>query len=269
MSAREDIAFLVGSEVRVDLLRTLRAAPARPSDLADRCSCARETAQRTVTGFTDRGWAEKVPGTDRYRLTQAGEIVADSYGEFEACLDVAARYRHLLANLGGSVEGLTCETLAGTARTRATPENPHTSINRLLEVMDRDRADTLYGVTPIVSRVFNQAAADIIGPGTDVDLVVDRGVLETSASEYPEALDRAERLPGFTLYVCPQSVAFGLVIVDGHAFLGAYDDQGNLIASADGDGEPFLPWARRTFDRLRERSSAWDRADASPQELSD
>ena len=255
MSAREDIAFLVGSEVRVDLLRTLRSTPARPSDLADECACARETAQRTVTGFADRGWAEKVPDTDRYRLTRAGEIVVGSYGEFEECLEVAARFRPLLANLNGSVDGLACETLAGTTRTRATPENPHTSIDRLLELMDRDRVDTLRGVTPIVSRVFNQAAAAVIGPESDVDLVIDQGVLEASESEYPAALERADRLPGFTLYVSPDPVTFGLVIVDGHAFLGAYDDQGNLVASADDDGAPFLPWARDAFARIRERSS--------------
>ena len=258
MSAREDIAFLVGSEVRIDLLRTLRSAPARPSDLADRCSCARETAQRTVREFTDRGWAEKGPDTDRYRLTRAGEIVAESYAEFEACLDVAARFRHLLANLNGSVDELACETLAEATRTRATPQNPHTPINRLLELMDRDRVDTLQGVTPIVSRVFNQAAADAIRPETDTELVVDRDVLETSAAEYPEALERAEQLSGFTLYVSPQPLEFGLVIVDGHAFLGAYDDQGNLVASADDDGDPFVSWARQTFARIRDQSSAWD-----------
>ncbi len=258
MSAREDMAFLVGSEVRLDVMRTLRSAPARPSDLADRCSCARETAQRTVTGFTDRGWAEKVPGTDRYRLTRAGEIVAESYAEFEECLDVAARFRHLLATLDGPVDGLGCETLAETTRTRATPESPHSSINRLLELMDRDRVDTLRGVTPIVSRVFNQAAADIIDPESDVELVIDEGVLETSAAEYPEDLERAEQLPGFTLYVSPEPVEFGLVIVDDHAFLGAYDDHGNLVASADGEGEPFVSWAYRTFDRIRERSMVRD-----------
>jgi predicted transcriptional regulator len=258
MSARNDIAFLVGSEVRIDLLRTLQSAPARPSDLADSCSCARETAQRTVSEFTDRGWAEKVPDTDRYRLTRAGDIVAESYAQFEECLDVAARFRHLLANLDGSIEGLTCETLAGTTHTRATPENPHSSINRLLELMDRDRVDTLRGVTPIVSRVYNQAVAGAIGPESDVDLVVDRDVLETSAAEYPDALERAERLSGFTLYVSPKPVAFGLVLVDGHAYLGAYDDGGNLVASADGDGEQFVSWARRTFARIRDRSSVWE-----------
>jgi predicted transcriptional regulator len=258
MNAREDIAFLVGSDVRIDLLRTLHSAPAGPSELAEQCSCARETAQRTVTGFTNRGWAEKVPGTDSYQLTRAGEIVVDGYEEFEACLDVAARFRHLLANLDGPVEGLDCETLAAATRTRATPENPHSSINRLLELMDREEVDTLKGVNPIVSRVFNRAAADAIGPESDVDLVIDRDVLETSAAEYPDALERAERLPGFTLHVSPDPVEFGLVIVDGHAFLGAYDEQGNLVASADADTDPFVSWARRTFDAIRERSATWD-----------
>jgi len=181
MSAREDIAFLVGSEVRIDLLQRLRSAPARPSDLADRCSCARETAQRTVSGFADRGWAEKVADTDRYRLTHAGEMIAGSYAEFEERLDVATRFRHLLENLDGPVDGLTCELLAETARTRATPENPHAPVNRLLELMDREHIATLRGMTPIVSRVFNQAAAGVIGPETDADLIVDRDVLDASA----------------------------------------------------------------------------------------
>jgi predicted transcriptional regulator len=258
MSAREDIAFLVGSEVRVDILRALRSESDRPSELADRCSCARETAQRTVTAFADRGWAEKVPDSDRYRLTRAGELVAGSYDDFEECLQVSARFRDLLANLNGAVSDLECEALSGTTPTRATPENPHTSINRLLDVMGGGEVDTLRGVTPIVSRVFNRAAERAIGPDTDAELIVDTDVLEASAAEYPEALDRADQLDGFTLYVSPDPIQFGLVLVDGHAYLGAYDDTGNLVASADGDGDDFVAWARQTFARTRDQSTVWE-----------
>lgn len=258
MSAREDIAFLVGSEVRVDILRALRSESDRPSQLADRCSCARETAQRTVSAFADRGWAEKVPGSDRYRLTRAGELVAGSYDDFEECLEVSARFRDLLANLNGAVSDLECEALSGTTHTRATPENPHMSINRLLDVMGGGEVDTLRGMTPIVSRVFNRAAERVIGPDTDAELVVDTDVLEASAAEYPEALERADRLDGFTLYVSPDPIEFGLVLVDGHAYLGAYDDTGNLVASADGDDDDFVGWARQTFVRIRDRSTVWE-----------
>lgn len=258
MHAREDIAFLVGSEVRTDILRALRSEPDRPSDIADRCSCARETAQRTVTAFADRGWAEKVSGTDRYRLTRAGKIVAGSYDDFEACLETSARFRGLLANLNGAATGLECETLSGTTHTRTTPENPHMPINRLLDVMGDAEADTVRGVTPIVSRVFNRAAAEVIGPDTDAGLVVDSDVLQTSAAEYPEALDRVDRLEGFTLYVSPEPIEFGLVIVDEHAYLGAYDADGNLVASADGDDDDFVAWARQTFARIRDRSRVWE-----------
>lgn len=258
MNAREDIAFLVGSEVRTDILRALRSDPDRPSNLADRCSCARETAQRTVTAFADRGWAEKIPESDRYRLTRAGELVAGSYDDFEECLEVSARFRDLLANLNGAVSGLECETLSDATHTRATPENPHTSINRLLDVMGDGTVDTLRGVTPIVSQVFNRAAERAIGPDTDAELVVDTDVLETSAAEYPEALDRADRLDAFTLYVSPEPVTFGLVLVDDHAYLGAYDDTGNLVASADSDDDDFVEWGRQTFARIRDRSTVWE-----------
>ncbi|WP_049987807.1 helix-turn-helix transcriptional regulator [Halobellus rufus] len=257
MSARDDIAFLAGSEIRVDVLRALQTGPTRPSELSDRCGCARETAQRAVGAFVERGWAEKESTEEGYCLTRAGELVVDSYETFEQCMVVSNRYRTLLQNLGTTTGEIDCGTLAETRYTEATAENPHAPLDRFLSVVGDAPVEEFYGITPIVSRVFNRAAGRVIGDDTEVQLIVDSDVLSTSAEEYPDALERADELGGFTLYVSEPPLESGLMIVDGHAYLGAYDDQGNLVASADSTDDEFVSWGERTFAEVRDRAETW------------
>ena len=254
MSAREEIAFLVGSESRVAILRVLREQPHRPSELATECSCARETAQRTVSAFVDRGWAEKETDGGRYALTAAGDMVADGYDEFEATVAVADRFSELLGNVGDVVADLDPVVLRRLHGTTATSDNPHAPINRFLTVTGSDYVDDFRGITPIVSRIFNEAAERIIGPESSVELVIDERVFETSASEYPDDLARAYELDQFQLFVSPKRLEFGLMLVDGHAYFAAYDDQGNLLASVDGTDEAFVEWAEQTYGRYRSNS---------------
>ncbi|MFB6090414.1 MAG: helix-turn-helix transcriptional regulator [Halobellus sp.] len=254
MTAREDIAFLAGSELRIEALFALRTETATPTELAERCSCARETAQRTVSAFVDRGWAEKVSTQEGYRLTRAGGLVADGYEDFEACVSVSNEYREFLVNLSGAELDLDCHELSDLTLTRATSENPHAPINRFREVVGDEPVGEFFGITPIVSRMFNRAAARVIGPDSRIELVIDEGVLSASASEFTEDLERAERLDQFTLYLSPEPLEFGLMLVDGHAYLGAYDE-GTLVASVDGRTDVFRKWATETFERVRERST--------------
>ncbi|SFR72441.1 Predicted transcriptional regulator, contains HTH domain [Halogeometricum rufum] len=252
MSARGEIAFLVGSESRVAVLRALRDQPYRPSELAAECSCARETAQRTVTAFADRGWVEKLTDDGRYALTAAGDVVAESYDEFEATVAVADRLSVLLSNLGDVAVDLDPVVLDRLHAAEATADNPHAPINRFLTVAGEEHVERFRGITPIVSRIFNEAAARVIGPESSVELVVDEAVLETSASEYPDDLERAFELDQFRLFVAPAKLDFGLMIIDGHAYLAAYDSQGTILASVDGTDDEFVAWAERTFRRYRE-----------------
>ncbi|SFR69522.1 helix-turn-helix transcriptional regulator [Halogeometricum limi] len=254
MSTREAIAFLVGSESRLELLRTLRDRPSRPSELADECSCARETAQRTVGAFVDRGWARKENGRGRYALTASGVLVAEGYEAFEARVSVADRFSVLLENLGGVVSDLDPVVFDRLRGTTATPDDPHAPIDRFLAVVGTETVSEFRGVTPIVSRVFNEAARRIIGQQSNVELVIDERVFETSASEYPDDLTRAYELDQFDLFVCPERLTFGLMLVDGHAYLAAYDDHGNLLASVDGTDREFVEWAERTYRAYRTRS---------------
>jgi predicted transcriptional regulator len=260
MTAREDIAFLVGSECRVETLRILREEPRNPSSLAEEASCARETAQRNLAGFTDRGWVEK--RNRSYRLTSAGQMVLERYEQLERSVENAKNLDVFLANVGDVGDRIDTDLLAAQTVTTSTPDCPHAPIERWLTLVD-ETVDTYYGVTPIVSRVFNEAAEQAIGPDTHMELVIDQSVLETSQERFPEALELAFELDQFTLWMAPTDLEYGLTIVDGHVWVAAYDDFGNVVASVDGDDEQFLEWAQGCYDDLRSRSRQ-----AEPENLS-
>jgi predicted transcriptional regulator len=251
MTSREDIAFLVGSECRVGMLRTLDADPLRPSVLAERVSCARETAQRNLAGFVERGWVRKRNG--RYELTVAGRMVLERYDSLARTVESATHLEEFLANVGDALDDLDPELLADQTVTTSRADHPHAPIERWLDIVD-GVVDDYHGITPIVSRVFNEAAERAIGPDTHMELVVDESVLRTSAEQFPEALERALELDQFTLWLSPVDLDFGLAISDGHVWLAAYDDTGNVIASVDGDDDAFVEWARETYGKYRERS---------------
>ena len=255
MSAREDISFLVGSDTRIALLRAVVESPYRPTELATECSCARETAQRTLTRLRERGWVEK--GDGQYRGTPAGALILDAYDELAATVTHAARLGSFLAHVGDDAAP-PASVLDGLTLAESTAENPHAPIDRYLTVLGTDSLDRFRGITPIVSRVFNDAAEAVIGPDTAVELIIDRTVLRTSRTEFEDATRNAAELDEFDLYVAPEPLTFGLALVDGHAFVGAYDDDGSLVASVDATADAFVDWAADLYRTYRERADLID-----------
>jgi predicted transcriptional regulator len=261
MSSREDIAFLVGSDCRVGTLHALGDEPLGPSTLAERVSCARETAQRNLSGFVERNWVRKRDGG--YELTVAGRMVLDQYRRLAQTVENADRLTVFLEHAGSVVDRIDPEQLAEQTVTTSTPEHPHAPIERWLDIVD-GVVDEYYGIQPIVSRVFNEAAEESIGEETRMELIIDQSVLETSRERFPEALELAFELDQFTLWISPIQIDFGLAISDDHVWLAAYDDLGNVVASVDGDDDAFAEWAHETYEAHRERSRQAERQNVSP-----
>ncbi|WP_224449603.1 helix-turn-helix transcriptional regulator [Haloprofundus salilacus] len=247
MTAREDVAFLVGSASRIAVLEQLHRTPQRPIELAETCPCTRETVQRALAGFVKRGWVEK--RSHEYHLTLGGELVLTHYRDLADASENAARLTPFVTNVDSSLAGLSHSVLQRATVTAGTTENPHAPIDRYLSVLGTEPVQTYRGISPIVSRVFNEAAARVIGPETEMELVVDASVLEASTTADPEAVQRAHELDQFTLYLSPTPVEMGLAVFDGYAWLGAYD-RGNLIACVDGDDSELLEWAEAEYDRV-------------------
>ncbi|WP_410764392.1 helix-turn-helix transcriptional regulator [Haloferax sp. DFSO60] len=254
MDARDDIAFLVGSESREAILDALATEPRRPTELAKICDCARETAQRTLAGFCDRNWVEKHAG--KYQLTPGGRMVHEKYGALVDTVTQVDKASEFLTNATGQIATVPSDVLEQMTITTAIGVDPHAPLNRYLTVLGDEPVEDFRGVSPIVSRVFNEAAERVVGPGTQMELIIDSEVLQRSIASYPDALTRAHELKQFSLRISEEPIDFGLLLVDGHALVAAYDDDDNMVALIDGDDSAVLEWAQSVYDSLRANSTA-------------
>ncbi|MFC7203352.1 helix-turn-helix transcriptional regulator [Haloferax namakaokahaiae] len=254
MDARKDIAFLVGSESREAILDALATEPRRPTELATVCGCARETAQRTLAGFCDRNWVEK--HAEKYRLTPGGRMVYEQYVELVGTVTQVDLTSEFLTNATGPIAGVPQSVLEQVTVTTAVGGDPHAPLNRYLTVLGDEPVDEFRGISPIVSRVFNEAAERVIGPGTRMELIIDSEVLQRSMDSYPDALEQAHELEQFTLRVSEESIDFGLLLVDEHALVAAYDGDGNMVALIDGDEPAVLEWAQSVYDAVSANATA-------------
>ena len=257
MGPREHIAFLAGSTNRVRILEALREQPHRKCELATACGLSRSTVHRALDGLEERAWIRSDDGA--YRLTAGGEFVLDQYGALETSIERVERWGPFLNRLGDAATTLPPAALDGAEVIATTPENPHATITHLANAIATSSAETFYGVSPIVSPMLNEASQGLIESGAHMELVIDASVFDTSKTAYPDALDDAHTLSNFELYLHPDELSFGLVILDDRVLVGAYDERGVLRECLDGTNETLTAWATEQYETFRATAT---RADA-------
>ncbi|POG57231.1 hypothetical protein AUR65_002120 [Haloferax marisrubri] len=189
-------------------------------------------------------------------------MVHDQYEEFVGTVECADRMSEFLANATEVCEGVPPGVLSQMNITTAADNDPHAPLNRYLTIVGSEPVDRFRGVTPIVSRVFNESAASVIGPDTRMELVVDREVLERSIDAYSESFERAQDLEQFELRITDETLGFGLLLVDGHGVVSAYDDHNNLTALIDGDAPEVVSWVEDLYESVRSTSVPLDRLES-------
>jgi len=248
--AHDDASYLAGSPGRITILRTLRTAPRRPSELAERVDVTRTTVQRVLAGFRDRGWVHK--GRSEYHLTVTGERVCAAYENLLKEADTARELAPVAAELSG-IDDFPSEALSGAELTVASERKPLAAVDRFLERFQEAAGGEIRSVSPIVSRAFNEAAEDLLADETGIELVIDREVLEASNAAFPDALDRAITGDRVDVFVHPEPLAFGLAVFESDVCLAAYDESKNLRVLLESADPAAYEWAEDRFGTLRER----------------
>ena len=250
-AAFSDVQFLTGSPQRFAVLSALCETPARPSELHDQIDATRTTIQRILAGFQDRNWVYKHDG--RYRPSVTGRRVFDQYRslltEAERSQDIGPNAVYL-DRISDSIPG---ELLTESTITCSSEQDPLAAVTRLLERF-RSVEGPVKAVSPIVSQSFNQIAADLLESETEMELVIDEGVLERSASDFPTALERGVEHGNIDVHVYEGALSFGIVLDDRGCCLAVYDDENNLRATVESDDETVCDWAAVQFERRRQHS---------------
>lgn len=249
MGSREHVSFLAGSENRIRILETLREKPSRQCELVRRCGLSRSTVHRALSGLTAREWVRRENGV--FRLTPGGTFVLDRYEALETTIERVSEWGAFLNRLGDIADSFPPSALDDATLLTVSPENPHVALSRFANAFADEDIGRFYGITPVVSPVINDAAAELLTDGIEMELLVDDSVLDTSRASYADALDDAYASENFALFRYPDDLDFGIAVFDDRVIVSAYDDRGVLRECLDGTDGTLCEWAREVYDEHR------------------
>jgi predicted transcriptional regulator len=250
-TAFEDCQFLTGSPQRFAVLAQLQERPARPTDLCDTVDATRTTIQRILAGFSERQWVIKRDG--EYQLTVTGQRVFDRYTALLSEVERARAAGPLAAHLGPLATDLPTDLLEPDCLTTSSEQNPLTAVNRFTDWLHEVDGD-VRAISPIVTSVFNEVALDLLESGTHIDFIIDHDVLERSAADFTDALERSVEHENIDTYVHDSPLDIGLALDRSRVCVVAYDDRNNVRAIAESDAPAVYEWAEAVYDRHKGRA---------------
>ena len=244
--------FLAGSPERRRLLERLADDPGSPAELADALSMARRSVQRNLAGFADRGWAEKRDGA--YRLTVTGELVADEHAAYLDSLSRVGAFEAFYRHLPDADRAPDPRWLADASLTVAGSADPQAPVHRYVEAVRAFDTDRVRMVSPVLSRLFHQAHAELAFDGVHTDLVMSAATVARAREMNPAEFAAVTSVGVLDLYRHPGPVEVGLTLGDDRLVACAYDDDGHLHACVESDDPSLLRWGAALFERYRDES---------------
>lgn len=261
--ASDDIArFLAGSEDRRRLLTHLRDQPGSPSEVADALDVSRRSVQRTLGKLVDRSWAEKVDGA--YRLTTVGELVTGTHANYVDTLDLLDGFAPFFRYLPDADHAPEAHWLRDATLVVATQEDPQAPVHHYVDSLRSFEEDRVRMLSPVLSRLFHDAHAELALDGVRTELVLSAAMVERARELNPAEFALVVGVDVLELYRHPEPVEFGLTLGADRLLVGAYDADGHLQAVVESTDEAFRTWADRLFERYRDRSERVTLSDSLP-----
>lgn len=250
MTGHDAATFLASSPERSRVLAALREAPATPAGLADALSLSRRTAQRHLAAFADRDWARKDDGA--YVLTTTGELVARTHADYLDDLDAIDAHESLYSHLPDAATAPDPSWLADATLVRATPENPQAPVQHYLDAVRGLDVERVRMLSPVLSRLYHDAHADLAKRGTHTELVLPSAAVARAREENPMEFRAILGLGVLDLYRTDRDVDVGLTLTPDRVLVCAYGDDGQLAACLDAVDDRVLAWATDRFERQRD-----------------
>ncbi|KDS91800.1 hypothetical protein FK85_18480 [Halorubrum saccharovorum] len=244
--------YLAGSPVRVAMLRALREEPRRPASLTAAVDATRTTVQRILSGFRERDWVVKRDAV--YHVTPTGKRVHDAYEALLDEVELADRYGQLAADLERVGADFPAAAIDDGELTVAADRNPLAAVDRVTELLREGCGSEIRAVSPVVIQQFNDAAAEALEAGAEIELVIDRDVVEESIAAFGPATDRALRDDGATVYVSPEPIEYGIFRYDDVACVTAYDRRNNPRCLLESTDQAVIEWVDDRFESFVEEA---------------
>lgn len=237
------------------LLEALRDGPKTKSKLADILDVSKPTVYYRFDQLQSHDIATR--GTDGYRLTPLGHLVASAHLDAAARIECAYEIGPLLETMPPeaipppeALEGASCALCEGR------PEGPSAEFREW--ILD---ASTVRGVLPHASRTFLERLCDAVEcdeTKMDVEIVLATETVEHLLETSPEVCRSVVESDVAVVLETPARPPYGLVLVEAprpEFGLVAFTDHGHLLGFVRSASERGRRWAREEYEAYRAESN--------------
>jgi len=252
------LEYLAGSPVRPATLAALQDHGRLPlRGLDDRISASRRTLKRTLRALESRGWIRASNGT--YECTALGACILAAYEDFRERERIAERLRPFLEHTPATAFDIDIDALTD-ASVVAQTDGPTAFVDTLLDI--RTDTDRLREYVPFLLLDSVRQLADRVDDSQsapDVTLVVRTDAPPQSSPEYADCFETLIEAPSVDVRRNPDGPRIGFGVADGHAFLGAADENGMPNALLTGESADLVEWVECRFEAIRAAAEPIDR----------
>lgn len=236
--------FLREAVRRGPLLRALRDGPASASELSRSVETSRSTVHRATNSLSDRELIAKTDG--QYELTGLGRIVAEESAAFGESVWTAVTLEPFLNT--ADVDGIPIEHFVDATVTRPTPRRPHTSIQRIIELIEE--AESLRMLSTVLSPIYVNVGYHEMMAGMEIEAVFDREAIEIMVTEHAERARETIETGNFDVY-SHDALPFELFLLEDGIGMAAHDESGVARILVECEAPEAIEWAEGVYDDHR------------------
>lgn len=250
---RKDMACLITSPYRGQLLLELRDSNAGRTELKTAVGASQATVSRSLAAFEERGWVSRVGRT--HHLTQLGRLVAETFEVLEAAMTTAHELRGIIEHIPLDEMGFDISQLRGATVVRPTQADPLAPIRHAKEFLDGAETVTM------LSHAFSPGAIEIIHQraqmGQSTTVIVTTEVVETLTADETFRTQVREAVADemLELWEYDEEIPHILAIADEMVSFGVDDENGHVIAVIDAGNERVYQWAEETIEQYRSEAT--------------
>ena len=267
MGSDDAAQFLSGTPDRRRLMTALTEDPASPAELAEALDLPRRSVQRHLRDLVDREWAEKSNG--KYILTVTGTLIIEKHTAYLDELDHIESHDLFFRHLPDRTHTPDPQWLGDATITTASVENPQAPVEFYIDRVRGFDADRIQMLSPVLSRLFHKAHAELAMEGLHTELILSASTIERARELNPTEFKVVASVDVLGLYEYPEDIAFGLTTGDDRLLMSAYDTDGQMKACVESSDPDFTDWASQLFDRYKGGSSKIDPPISLPFSLRD
>lgn len=234
---------------RAPILEALLDKSASASDIVEMVDMSRSTVHRATDSLEEYGILERVD--EEYCLTNLGRLLFEEQQRFERQTSTAFALAPFLNTITLNEDSIPIEHFVDATITRRKPRQPHTSIHRIINLIEQ--SDRLKMLSTVISPVYVDVGYREMMNGMSIEAIFEPKVVDLMLSEFPEKAQQTMATGNFRVYA-KASLPYELFIFDSKMGMAAHNENGNAEVLIECEDAAAVRWAESLYEKHRSQA---------------